>query len=309
MLEIEYPIILGHLYWLGQGELAAAVSEAGGLGVISAGWFKNKTELEAGINSVRVLTRRPLGLAVTVGPDPAWKRFIEAAVEARLTAVFTTGPVLPEIPMLLKPSGVRWIPYARTLEQARESERLGADAVTVEGTPAFLGRVADALGIPVICAGQVCDGRTFLSTLSLGVEGAQITTRFVATRESIAHWSIKTAILDSLSKNGTGALPAHLEKVMRSLQSGCSQTKNDEGIDEFDRLLARAGEEACLKIAKEEAEKGLITGKPGYDLSAAVPTVKEVTDALVKEALEARARVADFLSPAEAQLQPIPYPF
>jgi enoyl-[acyl-carrier protein] reductase II len=190
--------------WVSSAKLAAAVSEAGGLGIVAAG-NATAADLKKEIEKLRGLTDKPYGVNVML-MSPFVDEVMELLVQERIP-VITTGAGNPGkyIP-LLKRAGIKVLPVVPSVALAQRMEKVGADAVIVEGTEAgghigelttmvLVPQVADAVAIPVIAAGGIADGRGMLAAFALGAAGVQVGTRFICSEECTAHEKYKTAIL------------------------------------------------------------------------------------------------------------------
>ncbi|MHB1131150.1 MAG: enoyl-[acyl-carrier-protein] reductase FabK [Chloroflexota bacterium] len=204
LLDIRYPIIQGGMAWIATAELAGAVSNAGGLGVVAAGnappeWVR------AQVRRTRELTDRPFGLNIML-MSPFAPGVIEVAFEERVPVVFTgagnPGPLIARF----KAAGIKVVPVVASVALARRLERSGADALVAEGTESgghvgelttmvLVPQVVDAVRVPVIAAGGFADGRGLLAALALGAQGIQMGTRFAASCECMAHPDYKAKIL------------------------------------------------------------------------------------------------------------------
>lgn len=206
LLGIKYPIILGGMHWLGRGKLAAAVSEAGGFGLLSAGTMSNKDELLAEIDLVRSLTAKPFGVNISLGYRDMGE-FFDAAVYAKVGVVFTSGRNPEKYIAHFKEAGMIWVHVAPTIRHALKAEKMGADAVVIAGIEAggnpglddstlmaLIPKATSVIKIPVIAAGSITNGQSFLAALAMGAEGVQIGTRFIATEECNAHSNVKELI-------------------------------------------------------------------------------------------------------------------
>lgn len=204
LLNIEYPLLQGGMAWIAGGKLAAAVSEAGGLGIIGAGgadagWLKKQIKL------VKSLTDKPFGVNLMLA-SPNIQELVEVVVEEKVPVV-TTGAGNPGIYMeKFKESGIKVIPVVASVALARRLVRLGADAVIAEGmesgghigemsTMCLVPMVADAVEVPVIAAGGIADGRGFMAAFALGAEGVQIGTRFICAEECEVHPAYKEKVI------------------------------------------------------------------------------------------------------------------
>lgn len=204
LLGVSYPLMQGGMAWIADGRLAAAVSEAGGLGIISA---MNIEQLRSEIAVARSLTDKPFGVNIMLQSKFA-DEAAEIVADERVSAV-TTGAGMPTKYMerWLK-AGTKVIPVIASVSMARMMEKLGADAVVAEGqesgghigeltTMALVPQVCDAVKIPVIAAGGIADGRGVAASFMLGAEGVQIGTRFLCASECGVHENYKQAVLDA----------------------------------------------------------------------------------------------------------------
>ena len=206
MLGIRYPLFQGGMAWIADGRLAAAVSEAGGLGIISA-MNTGADHLRKQIRIARSLTDKPIGVNLML-MSPSADEMAEVIAEEKISAV-TTGAGSPAkyIP-LWKAAGIRVIPVIASVSYAKMMERAGADAVIAEGqesgghigeltTMALVPQVADAVSVPVIAAGGIADGRGMAAAMMLGACGVQMGTRFLAAEECSVHRNYKEMLLSA----------------------------------------------------------------------------------------------------------------
>lgn len=227
LLGIEYPVVQGGMAWVAEANLAAAVSDAGGLGLIAAAaapaeWVREQ------IKKVREMTDRPFGVNIML-MSPEADQVAKVIVEEKVPIV-TTGAGSPEKYMAdWKAAGVKVIPVVASTALARRMERCGADAVVAEGTEAgghigeittmtLVPQVADAVSIPVIAAGGIADGRGMAAAFMLGAEGVQVGTAFAASRESVIHQNYKDSILRAkdIDTRVTGRTTGHPIRVLRN---------------------------------------------------------------------------------------------
>ena len=227
LLGIEYPVIQGGMAWVSTAELAAAVSEAGGLGIIGsgaapAGWLKEQLRL------ARELTKKPFGVNVMLR-SPYAEEVMELLAEEPV-AVVTTGAGNPAkyIPGLRR-AGTKIIPVVSSVALARRLERSGVDALIAEGmesgghigeltTMALVPQVVDAVKIPVIAAGGIYDGRGLAAALALGAVGVQVGTRFMCAQECTIHPKVKEFIIKAKDRDTavTGASTGHPVRALRN---------------------------------------------------------------------------------------------
>ncbi|WP_406241646.1 enoyl-[acyl-carrier-protein] reductase FabK [Tissierella carlieri] len=227
MLNIKYPIIQGGMAWVATHELAAAVSEAGGLGIIGAGNAPGKVIREE-IRKLKELTDKPFGVNIML-MSPFAEDIVGIVCDEGVPVV-TTGAGNPgKYIKNLKENNVKIIPVVPTVSLAVRLEREGVDAVIVEGTEAgghigelttmvLVPQIVDAVKIPVIAAGGVGDGRGFLAALTLGAEGVQIGTRFVCSTEAKVHINYKEAIVKSKDRETsvTGRSTGHPVRALKN---------------------------------------------------------------------------------------------
>ncbi len=196
MLGCTYPIVQGAFGGFGKSDIAAPVSEAGGFGIITATSFKAPEELRADIRKARSMTDRPFGVNLSLIGHPRTDEFRDVAIEERVAVVFTSAYRADEHGQRIKEAGIPWIHKVGTLKHAKVAERQGADAVVMVGiegegekSPVHLSTMTSValacreLHIPVVAAGGIGDGRTFLAALAMGAEGVYIGTAFMATAE------------------------------------------------------------------------------------------------------------------------------
>lgn len=260
MLGIEYPIIQGGMAWVAEYHLAAAVSEAGGLGILGAGGAPAQWVREQ-IRKVRETTRNPFGVNLML-MNP------EADVIARVIAeegvkVVTTGAGNPgKYVAMWKEAGVKVIPVVASVAMARMMERAGADAVVAEGTESgghigaattmtLVPQVADAVHIPVIAAGGIADGRGLAAAFMLGAEAVQMGTRFIVARESIVHENYKKKVIDArdIDSEVTGMSHGHPVRQLRNQMTReyLKREKAGASFEELEQLTLGALRKAVVE--------------------------------------------------------------
>ncbi|MDR7076440.1 enoyl-[acyl-carrier protein] reductase II [Neobacillus niacini] len=199
ILSIQYPIIQGGLAYLAYSELAAAVSNAGGLGQITAMSLSNPTQLREEIRKVKQLTNKPFGVNYAIGQhNRPFEDMLQVAIDEDVPVVSLTGGNPAPIFEQLKGTSSKKLVLVAARRQAEKAEELGADAVMVVGqeggghlgrddigTMVLIPQVVDAVSIPVIASGGIGDGRGLMAALSLGAEGIEMGTRFIATQECV----------------------------------------------------------------------------------------------------------------------------
>lgn len=227
LLQIEYPIFQGGMAWVAEHNLAAAVSNAGGLGIIGAASAPPEVIREE-IRKCKELTDKPFGVNIML-LNPNAEEVAKIVVEEGVKVV-TTGAGNPgKFMELWKTAGVKVIPVVAGVAMAKMMERAGADAVVAEGmesgghigsatTMTLVPQVVDAVGIPVIAAGGIADGRGMAAAFMLGAEGIQMGTRFVASKESIVHENYKNQIVKAKDIDSvvTGMSTGHPVRSLRN---------------------------------------------------------------------------------------------
>lgn len=210
LLGIEYPIIQGGMAWVATAELAAAVSNGGGLGLIAAGGAPADVVREQ-IKKCRELTDKPFGVNVML-MSPFSEEVMQVVIEEKVAAVATGAGNPAKYMPALKEAGIKILPVIASVAMAQKVEKLGADAVIAEGTEAgghigeittmcLTPQVVDAVSIPVVCAGGIADARGTLAAFALGADGIQVGTRFICSDECIAHENYKAAVIKAKDRD------------------------------------------------------------------------------------------------------------
>ena len=249
LLQVEYPIIQGGMAWVAEHHLAAAVSEAGGFGLIGAASAPPEIVREE-IRKAKELTDKPFGVNIML-LNPNADEVAKIVVEEGIQAV-TTGAGNPEKYMpMWKEAGVKVIPVVASVAMAKRMERYGADAVVAEGmeagghignqtTMALIPQIVDAVNIPVIAAGGIGDGRGVAASFMLGAEGVQMGTRFVVADESIVHDNYKDRIVKAKDIDSvvTGQSTGHPVRCLRNQMTKEYIKKEQEGVpfEELERM-------------------------------------------------------------------------
>ena len=294
LLGIEYPIIQGGMAWVAEYHLAAAVSEAGGLGIIGAASAPPEVVREQ-IRKVKERTSKPFGVNVML-MNPNAPEVAKVVVEEQVPVV-TTGAGNPaKFMSLWKEAGVKVIPVVASVAMAKLMVRGGADAVVAEGmesgghigsttTMALVPQVADAIDAPVIAAGGIADGRGMAAAFMLGAEAVQMGTRFVAAKESIVHANYKEKLIKSkdIDSEITGSSTGHPIRVIRNKMSREYLKMEKEGatLDELEQLTLGSLRKAVMDgdVVNGSLMAGQIAGMIQDELSC-----KEIITSIVSEA-------------------------
>lgn len=300
LLGIEYPIIQGGMAWVAEYHLAAAVSEAGGLGLIGAAsapaeWVREQ------IREAKKLTDKPFGVNIMLmSPyaDEVAKVIVEEGVK-----VVTTGAGSPEKYMKMwKEAGVKVIPVVASVALAKRMVRCGADAVVAEGTEAgghigenttmvLVPQIADAVDVPVIAAGGIADGRGVAAAFMLGARGVQLGTHFVVTEESQVHENYKQMILKAkdIDSKVTGRTTGHPVRALRNQMTKEYIRQENAGatMEELERLtlggLRRAVVEGDVVNGSVMAGQSAGMVKEKMTCKELIEKLVRETDALIKE--------------------------
>ncbi len=211
MFGIEHPIIQGGMHFVGFAEMAAAVSNAGGLGIITGLTLGTPEKLEAEIAKCREMTDKPFGVNLTFLPvvkSPDYPGLIRVIIEGGVKVVETAGNNPQAVLPYLKDAGIKVIHKCTSVRHSLKAQAIGCDAVSVDGFECgghpgeddvpnmiLLPRAADALDIPFVASGGMADGRSLVAALAMGAEGMNMGTRFIATKEAPVHEKVKQAIV------------------------------------------------------------------------------------------------------------------
>ncbi len=243
MFGIQHPIIQGGMHYVGFAELAAAVSNAGGLGIITALTQKTPADLANEIARCKDMTDKPIGVNVTFLPTvnaPDYPAIIKTIIEGGVTVVETAGNNPVAVLPYLKDAGIKVIHKCTAVRHALKAQSIGCDAVSVDGfecgghpgeddVPNFilLPRAADELEIPFVSSGGMADGRSLMASIAMGASGMNMGTRFIATKEAPVHENVKQAIV--------AASELDTRLVMRSLRN-TERVMNNAAVE---RLLEK----------------------------------------------------------------------
>lgn len=294
LLGIEEPIIQGGMAWVAEYHLAAAVSEAGGFGIIGAASAPPEVVREQ-IHKVRELTDKPFGVNVML-MSPSAPEVAKVAAEEKVKAV-TTGAGNPAAYMeMWKDAGIRVIPVVASVAMARMMEKAGADAVVAEGTESgghigsattmtLVPQVADAVKIPVIAAGGIGDGRGFAAALMLGAKAVQMGTRFIVAKESIVHANYKERVIKAkdIDSEVTGRSTGHPIRVLRNKMTREYLRMEAEGVglEELEMLTLGSLRKAVMEgdVVNGSLMAGQIAGMVKKE-----QTCREIIEEIMAEA-------------------------
>lgn len=303
LLGIKHPIIQGGMQWLSRAELAAAVSNAGGLGIITAATHATKQDLIQEIRRTRALTDKPFAVNVSMLPETSQDdrtfQYFEAILEERVPVVETSGRSPEAFIPDLKKEGIKLIHKVPSVRFAKKAEQVGADAVTIVGfecgghpgmddvtTLVLTPKVSESVSIPVIAGGGIVDGRGLVAALALGAEAVIMGTRFVATTECLIHSNYKDWMLQAQETDTV--------MIQRSIRNAARVRKNPAAFKvlemeaqgaSLDQLLEIIGGQiGRAAILEGDLESGTFSMGQGVGLIHSVLSVREVLEDIMEEA-------------------------
>lgn len=307
LLGINYPIIQGGLAYLAYSELCAAVSNAGGLGQVTAMSLKTPEELREEIRKVRVLTDKPFGVNFAIGQTGRpYEHMLQVAIDEKVPVISMTGGNPAPILEKLAGTPVKKLVLVAAKRQAQKAEQLGADAIMVVGqeggghlgrddigTIVLIPQVVDAVSIPVIASGGIADGRGWMAAHALGAEGIEMGTRFIATKECVhASEAYKNALLSS-EETDTTVIKRTIGAPARAIKNSWTETilRIEKEKSTYDTLKDYVSGEANKQFIYEgNIDKGFGWAGQSVGLIKDVPSTEELIERMVSEALEVRKK-------------------
>lgn len=314
LLGIDYPIIQGGMQWVGLAELASAVSNAGGLGILTGLTQPTPEALRAEIARCRSMTDKPFGVNMTLFPSitpPPYAEYIEAIIDSGVKIVETAGSAAAEFFPRLKSAGVTIVHKCVAVRHALTAERLGVDAISIDGFECaghpgeydipglvLIPAAVRKLSVPVIASGGIGDGRGMAAALALGAEGVNMGTRFSATVEAPMHENIKRALVEA-SEVDTRLIFRTLKNTARVLKNEISESvleiEAQPGATDFADLRPLvAGARGKAALASGDVNDGVITAGMVVGLIDDIPTCAELIQRMVREAREHLARASSY---------------
>ena len=304
LFEIEHPIIQGGMHYVGFAELAAAVSNAGGLGIITGLTQGTPKKLDAEIKKCQGLTDKPFGVNLTFLPSltpPDYPGLIEVIINNGVKVVETAGRNPAVYMPAMKEAGIKVIHKCTSVRHSLKAQDIGCDAVSVDGfecgghpgeddIPNFilLPRAADELDIPFVASGGMADARSLVASMALGAEGMNMGTRFIATEDAPVHQNVKEAIVNA------SELDTRL--IMRSL-TNTERVLNNPAVESLMAKEKALGDDLKFEDIVDEVAgvypKVMMEGEPEAGawscgmvagLVSDIPTVKELIDRIMSEA-------------------------
>jgi nitronate monooxygenase len=315
MLGIEHPIVQGGMMWVGTADLASAVSNAGGLGIITALSFPTPDDLRREIDRCRAMTDKPFGVNLTILPSispPPYAEYRQAIIDQGVMIVETAGYKPQEHVDHFKEHGITVLHKCTAVRHALSAERIGVDIISIDGFECaghpgeddvpgliLIPAAADKVKAPMLASGGFADGRGLVAALALGAEGINMGTRFCATKEAPIHDNFKQAIIAG-DERAT-------DLIFRSYRNTSRVTRNAISSQVIDNERAgRPFEDIAHLVKGARGKEGLGTGDLDHGIWTAslamglihdVPTCRELIDRIMTEAgqiiAERLARVAD----------------
>lgn len=317
LVGIEHPIVQGGMMWVGRAELAAAVSNAGGLGIITGLTQPTPEDLKKEIARTRQLTNKPFGvnltLLPTIKPVP-YDEYAKAIIESGVKIVETAGRSPEQFLPAFKEAGVKVIHKCTSVRHAIKAEKIGCDAISIDGFECaghpgeddvtgliLIPLTRDALSIPIIASGGFGDGRGLVAALSLGADGINMGTRFVATQEAPVHENVKQGLVKG-SERDTALIFRTLRNTARvhknSIAEKVLEIEARPGPTDFADLQPLvAGVKGREVLDNGDMEKGIWTAGMVQGLINDVPDCKTLIHRIMADAEEIiRARLTGMLS-------------
>jgi len=305
LLGIERPIVQGGMQNVGYAELAAAVSNAGGLGILTALTQPSPEALVAEIARCRAMTDKPFGVNMTVFPTtrpPDYQAYAQAIIDSDITVVETAGTsAVAPLWQMFRANGLKILHKCTSVRHAMSAERKGVDAISIDGFECaghpgeddipgliLIPATADKVRIPLIASGGFADGRGLVAALALGAEGINMGTRFCATVEAPIHPNVKQAYLDN-DERGTNLIFRKFHNTARVGKNAVSDevvrrlSAPEAMFEDVAELVAGAKGRELLKTG--DMAQGIFWAGMAQGLIHDVPTVRELLDRIMAEAV------------------------
>ena len=317
LFGIEHPIIQGGMHYVGFAELAAAVSNAGGLGIITGLTQKSPEDLDAEIKKCKALTDKPFGVNLTFLPvltAPDYPGYVRVIIENGVKAVETAGNNPQSVLPYLKDAGIKVIHKCTSVRHALKAQAIGCDAVSVDGFECgghpgeddvpnmiLLPRAADELDIPFVASGGQADARSLVASLAMGADGINMGTRFIATKEAPVHENVKQAIV-AASELDTRLVMRPLRNTERVLTNEAVEKllviEKEKGKDlQFTDIIEQVAGVYPRIMMEGDMDAGAWSCGMVAGLIHDIPTCKELIDRIMAEAEQIiRGRLEGFLA-------------
>ena len=303
LLGIDYPIVQGGMQWVGLAELASAVSNAGGLGILTALTQPTPEDLAREIQRCRGMTDRPFGVNLTMLPavtPPPYERYLDVIVDSGITIVETAGNSPRAFVERMKAHGIRILHKCTSVRHALSAERAGVDVISIDGFECaghpgeddipglvLIPAAVRALRIPVIASGGIADGRGMAAALALGAQGVNMGTRFLCTREAPVHDAIKQALV-AAGERDTNLILRSLRNTARVFKNAVSDEvvalERRPGGTVFEEVRPLvAGQRGRAALESGDAQAGVVSAGMVIGLIDDIPTCDELIRRMVAE--------------------------
>lgn len=307
LLGIQYPIIQGGMQWISRAELVGAVSNAGGLGILSALTFQSPEELAVEIRKTKDITEKPFGVNLTLAPTlrpVSYEAYIDVMIKEGIKIVETAARSPEPYMAQFKSAGMKVIHKCVAIRFARTAKRLGCDVVSIDGFECagmpgeeditsliLIPLAADALDIPVVASGGFCDGRGLVAALALGAQGINMGTRFMTTKEAPLHPKVKEWLIQATERDTMFVMRSlrNTERVLRNkiAEEIVEMEKRGAKLEELAPLLTGERGKALLEgraLRNGDLEEALLACGQVIGLIHDIPSVKELIDRIINEA-------------------------
>jgi NAD(P)H-dependent flavin oxidoreductase YrpB (nitropropane dioxygenase family) len=303
LLRIRYPIVQGGMQWVGTAELTSAVSNAGGLGILTALTQPTPDALRQEIARCRAMTDKPFGVNLTILPSikpPPYEQFLDAIIDSGVEIIETAGNSPKDFTAKLKAHGLKILHKCTSVRHALSAERYGVDVVSIDGFECaghpgeddipgliLIPAAVKALKIPVIASGGIGSGSGMAAALALGAEGINMGTRFMCTKEAPVHDNIKQALVNA-SERDTVLMFRSLHNTARVLKNAVSQRvvalEQRPGGVEFEELRPLvAGVRGREALRAGTVDDGVVSAGMVVGLIDDVPSCAELIERIVQE--------------------------
>jgi NAD(P)H-dependent flavin oxidoreductase YrpB (nitropropane dioxygenase family) len=303
MFGIERPIVQGGLMWVARAELVSAVSNAGGIGFMTALTHPEPEGLRAEIRKCRQMTDKPFGVNLTFLPTlrpPDYPGYIRVCIEEGIRFIETAGRNPEPYMEQIKSAGMRVIHKCTSVRHSVKAEKVGCDAVSIDGFEAaghpgeddvtsliLIPLTRDAIRIPIVASGGFADGRGLVAALALGADAMNMGTRFVATREAPVHPNVKKALVDN-DERSTRLIMRTLRNTERVLHNAAVdkvleiESKGDTKIEDIVPYVSGLVGQAMLQ--EGDMDRGVLSAGQCMGLIRDIPTCRELLDRIMAEA-------------------------
>ena len=301
MLGIRYPIIQGGMQWVGTAELASAVSNAGGLGILTALTQPTPDDLRREIERCRTMTDKPFGVNLTILPSinpPPYAEYMQAIFDSGIKIVETAGNNPRDFIGKFKEHGIKVVHKCTSVRHAISAERHGVDMISIDGFECaghpgeddvpnliLIPAAVSAVKIPVVASGGIGDGRAMAAALSLGAQGINMGTRFMCTVEAPIHPDVKAALVKA-SERDTNLIFRTMHNTSRVLKNAVSDEvvameKRGAKFEEVRHLVA--GARGKIAIRSGDVNGGIVSAGMVVGLINDIPTCAELIERIVKD--------------------------